>query len=110
VVPFAAFSADGGLSWRRAPFAAPGPGTTFTALIAGARGFTAVGQYGSPGQASPVAWTSASGTAWIRSPLDGLTGAYHITALAAAGPATTAIGSIATTQSQGAFMVGVPAP
>ncbi len=110
VVPFAAFSANGGATWRRVPFAAPGPGTTFTALIAGARGFTAVGEFGPPGQAAPAAWTSAGGTAWTRSPLDGLTAAYHITALAAAGPATTAIGSIATTQSQGAFMVGVPAP
>lgn len=110
VVPFAAFSADGGANWRRVPFAAPGPGTTFTALIAGSRGFTAVGQFGPPGQAVPAAWTSAGGTTWTRSPLDGLTAAYHITALAAAGPGTTAIGSIATTQSQGAFMVGVPAP
>ncbi|MBV9451460.1 MAG: hypothetical protein JO345_36795 [Streptosporangiaceae bacterium] len=110
VVPFAALSVNGGTSWRPAPFASPGPDTAFTALIAGSRGFTAVGQYGPPGQASPAAWTSAGGTAWARSRLSGLTGSYRIAALAPEGAAATAIGSIATQQSQGAFMVGVPAP
>jgi hypothetical protein len=108
VVPFAALSVNGGATWLQVPFASPGPDTAFTALIAGSRGFTAVGQYGPPGQASPAAWTSASGTAWARSQLSGLTGAYRITALAPAEPAATAIGSIATQQSEGAFMVGVP--
>ena len=109
VIPFAALSVDGGATWFQVPFFAPGPDTAFTALIAGSRGFTAVGQYGPPGQASPAAWTSASGAAWARAQLGGLTDAYRITALAPAGPAATAIGSIATQQSQGAFMVGVPA-
>jgi hypothetical protein len=104
VVPFAVLSVDGGATWVQVPFAAPGPDTTFTALIASAHGFTAVGQYGQ----TPAAWTSASGTTWARTPLSGLTDAYHITALAPAGPAATAIGSVATEQSQGAFMVGVP--
>jgi hypothetical protein len=108
VVPFAATSVDGGARWVQVPFASPGPGTAFTALIASSRGFTAVGQYGLTGQASPVAWTSASGTAWTRTQLSGLTGAYRITALVPAGPAATAIGSIATQQGQGAFIVGVP--
>jgi hypothetical protein len=110
VVPFAALSANGGTSWLRAPFVSPGPDTAFTALIAGPRGFTAAGQYGPSGQASPAAWTSAGGMAWARSQLGGLTSAYHITGLAPAAPAATAIGSIATQQSQGAFMVGIPAP
>ena len=112
VVPFAALSADGGARWRQVPFASPGQDTAFTALIAGSRGFTAVGQYGPPGQASPAAWTSAGGTGWARSRLSGLAGAggaYRVTALAPAGPAATAVGSIATQRSQGAFMVGVPA-
>lgn len=109
VVPFAALSVDGGARWLQVPFPSPGPDTTFTALIASSRGFTAVGQYGPPGQASPAAWTSASGTAWARTQLSGLTDAYRITALAPAGSAVTAIGSIATQQSQGAFIVGVPA-
>jgi len=108
VVPFAATSVDGGARWVQVPFASPGPGTAFTALIASSRGFTAVGQNGLTGQASPVAWTSASGTAWTRTQLSGLTGAYRITALVPAGPAATAIGSIATQQGQGAFIVGVP--
>ena len=108
VVPFAALSVNGGTSWRRVPFAAPGPDTVFTALIAGSRGFIAVGQYGPAGQMSPAAWTSAGGTAWARSSVGGITGDYHVTALVPAGPAATAIGSIATQQSQGAFMVGVP--
>ena len=108
--PFAAVSADGGARWRQVPFAAPGPGTAFTALTAGAGGFTAVGQYGPPGQVSPAAWTSASGTAWTRSRLNGLTSDYRLTALAPAGQAVTAIGSIATEQSQGAFIMSVPSP
>jgi hypothetical protein len=108
VRPFAVLSVDGGARWVQVPFATPGPDTSFTALIAGARGFTAVGQYGPSGQAAPAAWTSATGVAWARTELSGLTDAYRITALAPAGPAATAIGSVATEQSQGAFMVGVP--
>ena len=108
VVPFAALSLTRGTSWLRVPFASPGPDPAFTGLIAGSRGFTAVGQYGPPGQAAPAAWTSAGGMAWARSRLNGLTGDYHITALVPAGQAATAIGSIATQQSQGAFTVGVP--
>jgi hypothetical protein len=108
MVPFAALSVNGGARWVEVPFVPPGPDTTFTALIAGSRGFTAVGQYGPPGQALPAAWTSASGTTWVRSQLNGLTGAYRITALVPAGTAATAIGSVATQQSQGAFIVGVP--
>jgi hypothetical protein len=108
MVPFAALSVNGGARWLQVLFASPGPEVAFTALIAGSRGFTAVGQYGPPGQALPAAWTSADGTAWARSQLTGLTGAYRITALAPAGSAATAVGSIATQQSQGAFMVGVP--
>ena len=109
VVPFAVLSVDGGASWGRVPFASPGPDAAFTALIASAGGFIAVGQYGPSGQAVPAAWTSASGTAWARTPLSGLGSAYRITALAPAGTAATAIGSVATQQSEGAFMVGVPA-
>ena len=108
VVPFAVLSVDGGANWVQVPFAAPGPDTTFTALIASSSGFTAVGEYGPAGQAAPAAWTSANGAAWARTQLNGLTGAYRITALAPAGPAATAIGSIATQLSQGAFVVGVP--
>jgi hypothetical protein len=108
VVPFAVLSVDGGARWVQVPFVAPGPGTSFTALIAGVHGFTAVGQYGPSGQTTPAAWTSARGTAWARTPLSGLTDAYRITALAPAGSSATAIGSIATEQSQGTFMVGVP--
>jgi hypothetical protein len=114
VVPFAVLSVDGGARWALVPFGSPGPDTAFTALIASAHGFIAVGQYGPAGQAMPAAWTSATGTAWMRTPLSGLSSAYRITALApagtaATGTAATAIGSIATEQSQGAFMVGVPA-
>jgi len=109
VVPFAELSLNGGAAWLQAPFASPGPDTAFTALVAGSRGFTAVGQYGPPGQASPAAWTSADGTAWAQSRLGGLNATYHITALVPAGTATTAIGSIATQRSQGAFMMSVPA-
>jgi hypothetical protein len=110
VVPFAEVSNDGGATWHQVPFAAPGPDTAFTAVVAGSNGFTAVGQYGRPGQVSPAAWISTDGTAWTQSGLTGLNGAYRITALLPAGTATTAIGSIATQQSQGAFVMTVPAP
>lgn len=110
VVPFAALSVNGGTNWLRVPFASPGSQPAFIALIAGSRGFTAVGQYGPPGYAAPAAWTSAGGTTWARSPLSGLTRDYHVSALVPAGPTATAIGSISTQRSQGAFMVGVPAP
>jgi hypothetical protein len=113
-VPFAEMSANGGASWKQVPFAAAGPNTTVTALIADSHGFTAAGQFGEPGQRQVAIWTSADGTAWAQSQVGGLTGAqqggsYQITALAASGSTVTAIGSIATQQSQEVFTVALPA-
>jgi hypothetical protein len=113
-VPFAELSVNGGASWNRVPFAAPGPSTTFTALTADSGGFTAAGQFGEPGQLQVAIWTSANGTTWTPSQISGLTGphtsgSYQITSLVAAGSAVTAIGSIATQQNQEVFTVGLPA-
>jgi hypothetical protein len=111
VVPFAEVSVNGGATWLQVPFASPGAGTSFTALVGGSDGFTAVGQYGS---GMPAAWTSADGTVWVQSRLAGLGSGYRITALAPAGsPADSvvnAVGSVATAQSQGAFIMGLPSP
>ena len=97
-MPLAELSTDGGSTWRQVPFSAPGPDTAFTELTAGHRGFTAVGQFGAPGQQQVAVWTSADGTRW--SPVNGPAGITAITALAPSGSAVTGIGSIATPQSQ----------
>jgi hypothetical protein len=113
-VPFAELSVNGGASWSQVPFATAGPNTTFTALIADSHGFTAAGQFGEPGKLQIAVWTSANGTAWAQSQISGLTGvqeggSYQITALAASGSTVTAIGSIATQQSEEVFTVALPA-
>jgi hypothetical protein len=113
-VPFAELSVNGGASWSQVPFATAGPNTTFTALIADSHGFTAAGQFGEPGQLQIAVWTSANGTAWAQSQISGLTGvqeggSYQITALATSGSTVTAIGSIATQQSEEVFTVALPA-
>ena len=85
------------------PFSAPGPGTSFTALTAGAGGFTVAAQFGSSGGTTDAAvWTSADGTRWTRSPVGGLAGggSHAVTALAAAGAAVTGIDSVQAQASQ----------
>ena len=112
-VPFAELSVNGGTSWSQVPFAAAGPDTVVTALTADSGGFTAAAEVGEPGQAQASLWTSANGSAWMRSNVKGVTGAqpggsYQITALAPSGSGVTGIGSTVTEQSQGAFAVTVP--
>jgi hypothetical protein len=114
LVPIAELSVNGGVSWQQVPFSAPGPDTAFTALTASSGGFTAAGQFGSPGQQQVAAWTSADGTSWTHAPIGGLTGSqtggsYQISALAPSGDAVTGIGSVATQASQEVFTVTLPA-
>jgi hypothetical protein len=112
--PIAELSVDGGASWVQVPFRAPGPDTAFTALTAGAGGFTAAAQFGEPGQQEVAVWTSATGTIWTPSQISGLTGAqpggrYLLGALAPTGTGVTGIGSAGTQQSQQLFSVALPA-
>ena len=112
-VPLAEVSADGGATWTRVPFSAPGAAVAFTALTAGADGFTAAAQFGSPGQQRAAIWTSATGTIWLRETANGLTGRppggdHHIDALAPDGQAVTGIASITTQLSHQFFAVTLP--
>ena len=113
-VPFAELSVNGGAIWSQVPFSTPGPDAVVTALTARSGGFTAAGQAGEPGQVQVALWTSANGAAWTRPNVKGVTGAhaggsYQVTALASSGPGVTGIGSVVTQQSQGAFVVTLPA-
>jgi hypothetical protein len=112
-MPLAEVSADGGATWTRVPFSAPGAAMAFTALTADADGFTAAAQFGSPGQQRAAIWTSANGTTWLRETANGLTGspkggAHQVGALAPAGLAVIGIASITTQQSQQFFAVTLP--
>ena len=112
-MPLAEVSADGGATWTRVPFSAPGAAMAFTALTAGADGFAAAAQFGSAGQQRAAIWTSANGTTWLRETANGLTGspkgdAHQIDALAPAGQAVIGIASITTQQSQQFFAVTLP--
>ena len=103
IQPLAERSRDGGLTWQLVPFSAPGPGTSFTALTAGAGGFTVAAQFGPSGGTTDAAvWTSADGTRWTRSPVGGLAGggSHAVTALAAAGAAVTGIDPVQAQASQ----------
>jgi len=112
-VPLAEVSANGGATWTRIPFSAPGAAVAFTALTADAGGFTAAAQFGSPGQQRTAIWTSATGTMWLRETANGLPGRppggdHHIDALAPDGQAVTGVASIATQLSHQFFAVTLP--
>ena len=112
VQPLAERSADGGLTWQQVPFSAPGPGISFTALTAGAGGFTAAAQFGPPGGTTDAAiWTSADGTSWTRSAVSGLTGggSHAITALTASGTAVTGVDSVQAQAGQQFIVLRLPA-
>jgi hypothetical protein len=106
-VPFAELAVNSGASWQVVPFTAPGPGTVITALSAGpGDGFTAAAQYaaaqnGVPGQQVAV-WTSASGSAWTRAQVSGLTGdgISEMAALVPSGPANSSVTGIGITAVQ----------
>jgi hypothetical protein len=110
-VPFAELSTDGGATWQQVPFSSPGPYTSFTALTAGAAGFTAAGLFGQPGQQDVALWASATGTSWKPYQSGGLNGseAWRIDALARSGAEVAGIGTIITQQSQQAVTFTLPA-
>ena len=98
-VPFVELSADGGRTWRWAPFGPAGPGTTVTALTAGPAGFAAGGLTASH---EVVIWTSASGVKWKSLSAGGVRGSaiWQVDALAPDGPAVSGIGTVVTTRGQ----------
>jgi hypothetical protein len=103
VLPLAEQSDDGGQTWHPVPFSAPGPGVSFTALTAGAGGFTATARFSTSGGTMGAAvWTSTEGKNWTRSQVGGLTGggSHNLTALAASGRAVTGIDSVQAQASQ----------
>ena len=96
-VPFAASSANGGVSWAESALPDPAGLTSVTALTAAGRTFTATGTYGStPGHQNVVVWTSPNGSAWhAAEPAgQGLTGPgiQAITSLTASGNTLTGVG------------------
>jgi len=97
---FAAYSTDGGRSWRQTPLSAPGGLTAVTALAAAGRGFEAVGTIGRPGKQRVIVWASRNGISWdAREPAGtGLSGrgSQAITALASSGSLLTGVGYVAT--------------
>ena len=112
VLPLAEQSDDRGRTWRPVPFGAPGPGVSFTALTAGAGGFTAAARFSSPGGTTAAAvWTSADGKSWTRSQVSGLTGggSHDLAALAASGTAVTGIDSVQAQASQQFVVRRLPA-
>ena len=101
-MPLAELSTDGGARFAPVSFGSSGPDPAVTALTAGPRGFTAAVQV--PGQVT--IWTSADGTSWTKAQASGIY--YQLSALAPAGPAVTAIGSVANQQSQQPVLVTLP--
>ena len=96
-VPFAASSANGGVSWVSSALPVPAGLTSVTALAATGGAFTATGTYGrTPGHQNVVVWTSQNGSAWrADEPAgQGLTGPaiQAITGLTAAGTTLTGVG------------------
>jgi len=96
-IPFAASSANGGVTWTAAALRDPAGLTSVTALTAAGRSFTAAGSYGStPGHQNVVVWTSPNGSAWsMAEPAgQGLTGPgiQAITSLTASGNTLTGVG------------------
>jgi hypothetical protein len=108
-IPFAAVSADGGLTWTETTLPAPRAtaanaagtgGRSVTALTAAGGGFTATGIYGGPGNEDVMLWTvsagAAPGTTWTAAAPEGTglagPGTHAITALTQAGSTLTGVG------------------
>jgi hypothetical protein len=104
-VPFAASSANGGVTWTVSALPGPAGLTAVTALTAAGRTFTAAGTFGgTPGHQDVVVWTSPNGSAWhAAEPAgQGLTGPgiQAITSLTATGSTLTGVGFSASPTSE----------
>ncbi len=104
-VPFAASSADGGVTWTESALPVPAGQASVTALAAAGGSFTAAGTFGTtPGHQDVVVWTSANGTTWkaVTPTGQGLTGLgiQAITGLAATGNTLTGVGFSASPASE----------
>jgi hypothetical protein len=104
-LPYAAVSANGGMTWSEASLPLPkgGPGSV-TALTAAGGGFTATGTEGPSGAQDVVVWLFAKGTSpsgtWTATAPTGAglagPGTQAITALTGAGVTLTGVGFAAT--------------
>jgi hypothetical protein len=104
-VPFAATSANGGVTWTVSALPSPAGLTAVTALTAAGRTFTAAGTFGrTAGHQNVVVWTSPNGSAWrAAEPAgQGLTGPgiQAITSLTATGNTLTGVGFAASPTSE----------
>lgn len=103
---FAMASSNGGTTWRSLDLQLPAPGTIVTALAAGAKGWVAAGEYGTPSRPRVVVWKMTAGrTTWAQAHVTGITGpgagkTPEITALMVAEDAVTGIGPVAPALSQ----------
>ncbi len=96
-VPFAASSADGGITWTESVLPVPAGQASVTALAAAGGEFTAAGTFGTTsGHQDVVVWTSANGSAWkaVAPTGQGLTGPgiQAITGLTASADTLTGVG------------------
>jgi hypothetical protein len=104
-LPFAASSANGGLTWTDSALPVPAGQASVTALTAAGRSFTATGTFGrTPGHQDVVLWTSANGSVWTANTPAGQglagPGIQAITALSASGSMMIGVGFTATPASE----------
>lgn len=100
-LPFAASSANGGLTWTESALPVPAGQASVTALTAAGGTFTATGTFGrTPGHQDVVVWASANGSAWTAATPAGQglagPGIQAITALSASGSMMIGVGFTAT--------------
>jgi len=112
-VPLAAFSPDGGKTWREVAVSLPGGVGEVTGLTAVGTGFAAVSAIGPQGRSDVAVLTSADGTAWrpVAASGAGLSGpgAQEITALTTAGGELLGAGFTMTQTTQDATLWLAPA-
>jgi hypothetical protein len=104
VIPFAAVSKDGGITWQESVLPSPRGAAAVDAVAATGDGFTATGTFGAQGGQDVVIWTSTDGLTWeANSPsVTGLggQGIQEINALAVSGSTLTGVGFNASATSE----------
>jgi hypothetical protein len=105
LVPFAARSVNGGMSWTEDALPVPSGNAQVTALAAAGQTFTATGTYGStPGHQDVVVWTSSDGLTWTAATPAGQglagPGIQAITGLTVSGSTLTGVGFTASPASE----------